>query len=142
MTEERFSALADAYGGDIARWPADEQADAKAWRVANAPRAVAILNEASTLDLMLGSAVVAAPGFVLRDRIVASARVARKPVRTLLWASATGMMAACAAGVMMGVNMSDRLLPDPAAESVAQTATVFDGTASYFDTTATTGAAG
>jgi hypothetical protein len=74
MTEERFSALADAYGGDIARWPADEQADAKAWRVANAPRAVAILNEASTLDLMLGSAVVAAPGFVLRDRIVASAR--------------------------------------------------------------------
>jgi hypothetical protein len=142
MTEERFLALADAYGGDMARWPADEQIDAKAWRLAHGARAIAILNEAGALDLLLDSGSVASPGPVLRDRIVASARTARKPVRAFIWASATGLMAACAAGVMLGANLSDRLLPDPAAESVAQIATVFDGTASYFDTTATTGAAG
>jgi hypothetical protein len=39
---------------------------------------------------------------------------------------------------MLGANLSDRLLPDPAAESVAQTATAFDGAGGYFDTTLTT----
>jgi hypothetical protein len=138
MMIERFQALADAYGGDVARWPADEQADARAFRVANVAQALAILNEASALDLVLDSGTVASPGPVLRDRITALARQARKPVRTLLWASATGLMAACAAGLMLGVNLSDRLLPDPAAESVAQTATAFDGAGGYFDTTLTT----
>jgi hypothetical protein len=143
MMIARFQALADAYGGDIARWPTDEQADARAWRVINPMEALAILKEANALDLLLDSGTVASPGPVLRDRITASARQARKPVRTLLWASATGLMAACAAGLMLGVNLSDRLLPDPAAESVAQTATAFDGTSGYLDTTlTTTGSAG
>ena len=143
MMMQRFQALADAYGGDLARWPADEQADARAWRAANAAEALGILNEAGALDLLLDRGAVAAPGPVLRDRITASARQARKPVRALLWASATGLMAACAAGLMLGATLSDRLLPDPAAESVIQTATAFDGAGSYFDTTLTsTGATG
>jgi hypothetical protein len=143
MMIERFQSLADAYGGDIARWPDDEQAGARAWQAANAAMALAILNDAQALDMLLDSATVASPGPVLRDRITGSARRVRKPVRALVWASATGLMAACAAGLMLGANLSDRLLPDPAAESVTQTATAFDGTSGYFDTTlTTTGSAG
>ncbi len=50
MMIARFQALAEAYGGDLARWPADEQADAHAWRAANPAEALAILSEAGALD--------------------------------------------------------------------------------------------
>lgn len=139
MTEDRFQTLADAYGGDIDRWPADEQAAARAWSAAHVKQALAILEEASSLDMMLDMAETAAPSPVLRDRIVAQALRAHRPMqRTLMWASATGLMAACLAGVMLGTHLSDRLLSDPAAESVTQTATAFSDQGSYFDTTPST----
>jgi hypothetical protein len=144
MMIARFQTLADAYGGDLARWPVDEQAEADAWRAAHPAEALAILGQAAALDVLLDKGTVPTPGPILRDRITASARAARKPVRALIWASATGLMAACAAGLIFGADLSDRLLPDPAAESVAQTATAFDGADGYFDTTTstTTGSAG
>ena len=139
MIEERFQSLADAYGGDIDRWPAGEQAAARAWSVAHVKQALTILEEASSLDMLLDMAEPPVASPVLRDRIVATALLARRPMqRTLMWASATGLMAACLAGVMLGTHLSDRLLSDPAAESVTQTATAFADQGSYFDTSATT----
>jgi hypothetical protein len=139
MIEERFQILADAYGGDIDRWPADEQAAARAWSAAHVKQALAILEDASSLDMLLDMAEAPVVSPVLRDRIVASALEAHRPMRrTLMWASATGLMAACLAGVMLGTHLSDRLLSDPAAEAVTQTATAFADQGSYFDTSTTT----
>ena len=139
MIEERFQILADAYGGDIDRWPTDEQAAARAWSATHVKQALAILEEASSLDMLLDMAEAPVVGAVLRDRVVASALQTHRPMRrTLMWASATGLMAACLAGVMLGTRLSDRLLGDPAAEGVTQTATAFADQGSYFDTTTPT----
>lgn len=144
MTQDRFEHLADAYGGDIDRWPATEQATARAWFDANTGSAQALLDEAAGLDWILDAAPAVVTSPLLRDRIIAQAPKARRSIgRILVWASATGLMAACLAGVMLGARLSDRLMADPAAESITQTATAFDGSGSYFDTsTSTTGAAG
>lgn len=139
MIDERFRSLADAYGGDIDRWPADEQAAAHAWSAAHVKQALAMLEEASSLDILFDMADPPAASPVLRDRIVATALQARRPIqRALMWASATGLMAACLAGVMLGTHLSDRLLSDPASEGGIQTATAFADQGSYFDTSMTT----
>jgi ferric-dicitrate binding protein FerR (iron transport regulator) len=139
MTDDRFQILADTYGGDIDRWPADERDAARAWCAAHGRQALAVLEDAAALDLALDMAEPPPASPILRDRIIASALQARRPARRgLLWASATGLIAACAAGVIMGAQISDQVLSDPAAESVTQTATAFNETGSYFDTTTTT----
>ena len=142
MNAERFTALADAYGGDMARWPADVHDAAMAWRAVNAQAAMAILADAAAVDLWLDASEAPAPGLILRTAIIASERTSRPPVRrTAIWVSATGLVAACAAGIILGANLSGKVFADPAAESVAQTATAFDSV-SYFYTSTTTGSAG
>jgi hypothetical protein len=45
---------------------------------------------------------------------------------TTRWLSGAGLAAACAAGVVLGVNMSDRIIVDPASEALAAASTSFD----------------
>jgi ferric-dicitrate binding protein FerR (iron transport regulator) len=133
MNAERFETLADAYGGDIAHWPAAEQDEARAWSAAH-PDAADILVQADALDALLSTADRFKPGLEFQQRVVAS--FPRRPAlvsRPRTWVSGAALAAACAAGVIIGVNFSDRLLSDPATESAVQTATAFDGT-SYFAT--------
>jgi len=132
MNAERFETLADAYGGDIARWPQAERDAALAWRDAH-PAARTLLAEASELDDLLGTAPAYKPDLIQRQRVIAS--FPHKPAlsRPRTWLSGVALAAACAAGVVIGVNFSDSLLSDPVADTAVQTATAFDGS-SYFTT--------
>ncbi len=96
MTLDRFRALADAYGGVIARWPEDQR-DA-AMRIAADPAAVTILQEASAVDTMLDAWSVPAPASSLSDRIAGHrAMPHRSPAgRVRLWWSGIGIAAALA----------------------------------------------
>ncbi|ODT85275.1 hypothetical protein [Phenylobacterium sp. SCN 70-31] len=107
MTPERFAGLADAYGGDVARWPAPER-DAAAAFMTDAPaRAAAILAEASALDAWLDAAPAPQASAAMVGAILAAAP--RRPSLWRRWAFAAGagagLAAACAAGVLAGVQL-------------------------------------
>lgn len=73
MTMQRFAQLADAWGGDITRWPGAEQA-AAARVLASAEGDVArtLLAEAGQLDEALRSVAPAPPSARLRETILAA----------------------------------------------------------------------
>lgn len=73
MTMQRFARLADAWGGDITRWPGAEQA-AAARVLASAEGDVArsLLAEAGQLDAALRSVAPAPPSARLRESILAA----------------------------------------------------------------------
>lgn len=73
MDKTRFEALAAAYGGRIARWPADEVAAARDF-VRHYPHdAEAILTEAAVLDGMLDASPHAPVSAALLGRILSTA---------------------------------------------------------------------
>jgi len=59
MNEERFRALAAAYGGELSRWPYAERAQARAFAAREAEAAALILEDCSALDRVLATAPVA-----------------------------------------------------------------------------------
>lgn len=72
MTMQRFAQLADAWGGDITRWPPVEQpAAARVLASAEGDMARSLLAEAGELDRALRSVVPAPPSMRLRDAILA-----------------------------------------------------------------------
>ena len=102
MTPERFGALADAYGGDIDRWPIAER-DAAWLHVRQHPDAQAVLSAAAGLDAALASWTVPGPGAALAATIALA--VARKHAhgrRLRLWLSSLGAAAALASGMAAG----------------------------------------
>jgi len=132
LTHERFEALAEAYGGDVARWPADVR-DAAALLMSEEPVFTgAVLARAGALDAALDSWRPAAASPALIDRIVGAAPNVKRP-RWLAWASpaalAGGLAAACAAGVLVGVEVNQRTVE---AREVAVTNTL-TAVASPFD---------
>jgi hypothetical protein len=103
MTEplslDRFRALADAYGGAVARWP-ESYRDA-ASRLAATRRGAAILERASALDAHLDAWRIPAPAADLSARIVTGGRSAarKRTARWRLWWSGIGVSAALAGAV-------------------------------------------
>ncbi len=78
MNLERFAELCDAYGGDVSRWPTDEQADAAALIAAMDDAAQQRLADARALDAVLAVAPDApAPSAALIGGILAGAPQAR-----------------------------------------------------------------
>ncbi len=73
---EAFAQLADAYGGDLQRWPEHQQAEARAL-LARSDAAQALLREAAGLDAALGGPSPAPSLQALRARILNS--VPRQP---------------------------------------------------------------
>lgn len=130
MTPPRFKALAEAYGGDIYRWPAAEQDDGRAL-LAEQPALALVLGEAVAVDAFLSSAPTPAFSGVLRERLVASAPRRPALVGARRWLSGAGLAAACVIGVFTGAHFSDRLVGDRAADTVAQAKTSFDGASDY-----------
>jgi hypothetical protein len=111
MNAERFQALAEAFGGSITRWPADEQDDAFAFMARQADLAIPILAEARDLDADLDQAERLSPSHALRQAVLGAApraRAAFAPVRRWLTGAGVGvgLAAAAAAGIVMGVNVS------------------------------------
>lgn len=76
MDETRFKALAEAYGGDIARWPEAEREAAAAFVADHPGQAAPILTEAAALDQLLASAGGADASPSMEAAILASAPIA------------------------------------------------------------------
>ncbi|WP_068879136.1 hypothetical protein [Phenylobacterium sp. CCH12-B4] len=107
MTPDRFEALAEAYGGDVARWPEDER-EAAAEVMASRPAwARDVLSQAAALDTLLDAFERPHGSVGLAARIAASAPRPhrRRWVDWLLPAGmGVGLAAACVAGVVAGAQ--------------------------------------
>ncbi|HEV2531063.1 hypothetical protein [Phenylobacterium sp.] len=124
MTRERFESLAEAYGGDVSRWPAPAR-EAAALMMASEPGFTqAALARAGALDAALDAWRPAHAGQALLARILAAAPRARRR-GWIGWLSpaalGAGLAAACVAGVMVGVELSQHT---SAAREVAVTNTL------------------
>lgn len=126
MTHERFEALAEAYGGDVSRWPADAREAAALLMTAEPGLTSAVLARAGQLDAALHEFAFAPASGALTARIITSAPAPRNVRRGLSWllpaGLGAGLAAACAAGVMVGVQLSDQFQ----ATDAAQVASVAD----------------
>jgi hypothetical protein len=109
---ERFSALADAYGADLGRWPEADRAAAQALAQDSA-KARARLAEADALDAVLDLSRVASPSPELRQRILSEAPKPRairsgapNPAsarsRLMRWLSGLGAIGVLTCGAMAG----------------------------------------
>jgi len=111
MTHVRFEELADAYGGDVSRWPAEAR-DAAAILMAEEPAFTGeALARAEALDAALDSWRPAAASAGLAERITAGAprpRFLRWPAWLSPAALGAGLAAACVAGVIAGMSASQR----------------------------------
>ena len=102
MTPERFAVLADAYGGDVDRWPTKEREAARI-HLQSQPEAEAVLAAAAGLDAVLAGWTVPGPGAALAASIAAA--VARRHAHTRrlrLWLSSLGAATVLASGVAAG----------------------------------------
>jgi anti-sigma factor RsiW len=98
MQLERFAELADAYGGDLARWPAQERA-AAAQLLAAQPAAAAILIQAQALDDALNALPASTgPSDLLARRLLKAA-----PQPTALRSLGAPVWATMAASMLVGV---------------------------------------
>ena len=118
MDLKRFAALADAYGGDLGRWPAAERVAARQFADLNKDQADRALAGATGLDALLSESVVAPPGFALRERVILAAPktstlspALRRAWRWLVGAGIGGVLAtACAAGLATGIAVAPTAL--------------------------------
>ena len=123
MTYERFETLADAYGGDLRRWPEAERAAARALLDSD-PRGAALLAEADGLDALLDAAPRPTPSHALREAVIASAAGAGLKARRrgglgpLAWLSGAGWAAAACAGVVFGLALTSYMTANVRADTV------------------------
>ncbi|THD79834.1 MAG: hypothetical protein E7812_08095 [Phenylobacterium sp.] len=110
LTHERFEGFAEAFGGDVSRWPADAR-DAAALLMAAEPGFTqGVLARAETLDAALDAWRPTPASAGVTARILSAAPRLRRGWR--LWLSpavlGAGLAAACAAGVIVGVQLQER----------------------------------
>lgn len=110
MSETRFEELAEAFGGDIAKWPEDERGRA-AERLAASPRLASVLVEARALDdLIREDGGLAVTATALRRALDVPERP-DSPVSFLrliwpferIWPPAAGLVAASVLGIAVGL---------------------------------------
>lgn len=128
MTPERFEILAEAYGGDVARWPAAER-EAAAALMAEAPGwAGDVLAGAGELDAVLDGFTAPPVSADLIGRIVLGRP--RSGPRWMGWLIPAGMgaglAAACAAGVLVGAQLHGASSQPATSEADALVAVVGD----------------
>lgn len=111
MTPERFETLAEAYGGEIGRWPEDARDAAAAFMAGDPERARQILSRESALDEALDGLRPLAVRHEFREAVIAGAPVRRlrRPMSDWLFRAGlgAGLAAACAAGLLMGVTLAE-----------------------------------
>lgn len=127
MTAERFAALADAYGGDIGRWPQPERAAGREY--ARNSGAKDTLERAADLDALLDTYVLKAAHHGLDGRIVA--KLARRS-RIRNWfrfgSAGVGLVGIGIAGALAGSVAIAVLAPS----LTSDTTVVSDGTSTMF----------
>ena len=121
MTYERFEHLADAYGGDLRRWPEGEREAARRL-LDNRPDLAARLQAERNLDDLMDAAPRLQPSMALHDQVLASAIQAgrgrwRQP-RPLAWIAGAGWAAAACAGALSGLALTGHITADARAEAV------------------------
>lgn len=138
LSRERFETLAEAYGGDLRRWPAQDREAAMALRATDPDFASTVLVRADGLDALLDGWRPLAVGAGLHARVLAEApRPRRQGFVGWLWGAGlgAGLAAACAAGVATGAQISEATRGPPAAEMVAAALTGYDTVAADTETT-------
>ncbi|MET3525424.1 hypothetical protein [Phenylobacterium koreense] len=131
MTYERFQQLAEAYGGDMARWPVAERDQAALFMAQEPDLARRVLEADAELDLLLDGWRMPAASVRLQDTILAAAPASRRrglnPMAWLWGAGAgAGLAAACAAGLVLGVALSDAAPLQPTDEAVTAALASYD----------------
>lgn len=109
MNRQRFETLTETFGGDVARWPEAERETAAALMATEPAWVAGVLAEAVDLDAILDAAPAPRASAVLIDAIVAGAPAARRPpwLKWLLPAGmGAGLAAACAAGIVAGLQLA------------------------------------
>ncbi|WP_339914825.1 hypothetical protein [uncultured Brevundimonas sp.] len=132
MNLQQMKAQADAWGGDLRRWPDDARAAAERLLDSEPVAAGRIVAEAMALDEVLHASPRPVPSAALRDRVIASAAVAGLRVRRggrfrmdrLVLASGLGWAAAACAGIVVGLTLTTRLTADLQADAVLYQATL------------------
>lgn len=129
MDETRFGALAEAWGGDLRRWPEAEREAARAFAQACPGQAERLLLEAEALDAVLDASPRPAVSAALRDRVIAAGPRPRggsgaswPALRRLIWLGGAGWAAAACAGVVFGTNLGGHLADQQRAEAVVDQA--------------------
>jgi ferric-dicitrate binding protein FerR (iron transport regulator) len=102
MTRERFAGLAEAYGGEIARWPQDEREAAAALVAADPDFTRPTLAAASDLDEALAQWPAPPMRAALRETVLAAAPRPRRPAWAARVALGAGLAGACASGLAVG----------------------------------------
>jgi len=108
MDPNRFRDLADAYGGDLERWPAAERAAAAT--LAQTAEAEAILTEAAALDAALNAWTLPPPDDLFRARLRRDARrsVDRAPYpRRAAFAQAAAVLLCLFVGAAAGLVLAE-----------------------------------
>ena len=111
MDARRFAALAAAYGGDLRRWPEAERATGATFASSEAGQAV--LRDAGTLDGLLDSYRVEAPGKALHGAILQSAgqRLVQRR-RQRFWWLGLGLAGVGLAGAVAGLALVTIVTPE------------------------------
>ena len=133
MDATRFGELADAFGGDVRRWPDAVRDAARAWVEAHPMEAERALFDARQTDAALYASPQPAVSTALRDRVLASAasaglkaRAGWPSLRRLLWIGGAGWAAAACAGVVFGANLGGHLATQAQADAVLDQAMLGD----------------
>jgi hypothetical protein len=109
MNEDRFRKLADAYGGDVRRWPLAVRGEASAFASSYPAHTDKLLRSARRLDEALDTFSVE-PSAALRQTAIDLAPRGRSAARTWRWITTIGLglglAASAAAGVAAGVTLA------------------------------------
>ncbi|TIN68681.1 MAG: hypothetical protein E5Y30_22530 [Mesorhizobium sp.] len=111
MDARRFAALAQAYGGDLRRWPEAERMAGTVFAASGAGKA--ILRQAGTLDALLDSYRVDAPDKALHGSILqAAGRHLVQRRRQWFWWLGLGLAGIGLAGAVAGLALVTIVTPE------------------------------
>jgi len=111
MDAQRFTALTEAYGGEVQRWPQADQAAAALFAQSEDGRA--ILERAGRLDAMLDGYRIAAPSRVMHAGIVDNAAThLRQGRRQRWWWLGFGLAGIGLAGAVAGLALVTIVSPE------------------------------
>ncbi|RUW62768.1 hypothetical protein [Mesorhizobium sp. M7A.F.Ca.US.008.03.1.1] len=111
MEAKRFAALAQAYGGDLRRWPEAERMAGTVFAASGVGKA--ILRQAGTLDALLDSYRVDAPDKALHSSILqAAGRHLDQRRRQWFWWLGLGLAGIGLAGAVAGLALVTIVTPE------------------------------